>query len=142
MYSHEVSPTCDSVFNGTRCSKTRRLVDDNRKKACPRNHDYKVRLFMGAMRVPHELGFYGIRDARSQMIPTPPHEPDTAADWMMSDVDDHNSEHDSIMAAVGAEERDEVVPVAEVEKLNLDDSGRPQTPEDDNRSGTDLILFS
>jgi hypothetical protein len=36
-----------------------------------RNHDYKVRLFMGAMRVPHELGFYGLRETRAQNDTTP-----------------------------------------------------------------------
>ncbi|KAH0293747.1 hypothetical protein M436DRAFT_62561 [Aureobasidium namibiae CBS 147.97] len=146
MYSHEVSPTCDSIFNGTRCSKTRRLVDDNRKKACPRNHDYNVRLFMGAMRVPHELGFYGIRHIHTPINTTPPAEPDLTSDWMKSDVEDSTSEHDEpgdeTMADAEAEEHDEVMPAAEVEKLNIDPSDRPQTPDGDNRSATDLILFT
>lgn len=121
---------------------------------------------MGAMRVPHELGFYGLNDARARINITPPAEPDVVADWMLSDVEDDLDEHESIVAAagldehdevvatvgvdegdevvapVGLDERDEVVPAAEVEKLNLDDRGRPQTPEDDNRSGTDLIVFT
>jgi hypothetical protein len=80
MYSHGAIPTCDPVFNGTRCTKTRRLVGNNKKKACPRNHDFKIRLFMGAMRVAHGLVFYGPSDARSQFNTTPSTEPDMIAD--------------------------------------------------------------
>lgn len=144
MYSHQVVPTCDSVFNGTRCSRSRKMVGE--KNRCFRSHDYKVRLFMATMRVPHELGFYGLRHVHNQVNTTPPTEPDIEADWMKSDVEDRTSEHDEpmdeAMADAEVEEHDEVVPVAEVEKLNLNAGDRPQTPEVDNRSGTDLILFT
>jgi hypothetical protein len=128
MYSHQVAPTCDSVFNGTRCSRTRRIVGD--KNRCLRSHDYKVRLFMGAMRVPHELGFYGVRHAHTHINTTLPTKLESAADWMNSDVEAHDSEHDEAMADIEAEER------------AVDDGGRVQDLEDDNRSGSDLILFS
>jgi len=144
MYSHQVVPTCDSVLNGMRCSRSRKLVGEQHR--CFRSHDYKVRLFMGAMRVPHELGFYGLSDARRQAVITPPAEPDAEADWMKSDVEDHTSEldepMDEAMADAGVEEYDEVVPVPKVDRLNLDAGHRPQTPEGDNRSATDLILFT
>ena len=132
MYSHKVSPTCDSVFNGTRCPETRRLVGDNKKRACPRNHDYKVRIFMGAMRVSHELGFYGLRTARTQTdvaSVTSPETPDAVADWMISDVEDQPSEHDELETVLGMEE------------LTLDDSGCAQRLEEVTPSSADLILF-
>ena len=66
MYSHQVVSTCDSVLNGTRCSRSRKLV--GKQHRCFRSHDYKVRLFMGAMRVPHELGFYGLSDAVARSL--------------------------------------------------------------------------
>jgi len=144
MYSHQVVSTCDSVLNGTRCSRSRKLV--GKQHRCFRSHDYKVRLFMGAMRVPHELGFYGLSDARPQAVMTPPAEPDAEADWMKSDVEELTSEldepMDEAMADAEIEEHDEVVPDPKGNRLNLDAGHRPQTPEADNRSATDLILFT
>lgn len=146
MHPHKVAPTCDSVFNGTRCSETRRLVGDNKTWACPRNHDYKVRLFMGAMHVPHELGFYGISETRAQVhiapftqpdiTPlhepdiTPSTEPDVTADWMMSDVKDQFSGHEEVVAIAEAEERD------------LGDGDCAQTLDKDTLPDIDLIMFS
>jgi hypothetical protein len=141
MYSHGVRPTCDSVFNGTRCSKTRRLVGDNKKKACARNHDYNIRLFMGAMRVAHELGFYGLSEARSQINTIPSTEPDMVADWMASDVESSLSEHDEIATVADVEDVEECT-AAGVEKRGLDDGGCVQSPEDDSPPEIDLIMFS
>jgi hypothetical protein len=91
---------------------------------------------MGAMRVPHELGFYGLSEARAQanitpftesnispctepdITPftepniTPSIEPDVMADWMMSDAEDQPSVHEEVEA------------VAEVEGRDVDDGGR------------------
>jgi hypothetical protein len=152
MYAHSVVPTCDSVFDGTRCNKTRRLVGDNKRRACPRNHDYKVRLFMGAMRVPHELGFYGLRiqdnitPSRTQNNITPSPEPDVAAGWMAADVESPHIEHVESPATEHEEsppdKHDEVVSVADVEERELDGEFRAQTMEADTTSGTDLIMFS
>jgi hypothetical protein len=141
MYSHGARPTCDSVFNGTRCSKTRRLVGDNKKKACARNHDYNIRLFMGAMRVAYELGFQGLSDARGQINTTPAMEPDMVADWMASDVESSPSEHDEI-AIVADVEDDEKCTVAGVEERGLDDGGCAQVPGEDSPPEIDLIMFS
>jgi hypothetical protein len=145
MYSHEVVPTCDSVSNGTRCSKTRRLVSDT-KNRCMRNHDYKIRLFMGAMRVPHELGFYGLSDARAQSNITPSPEFEVAADWMAADVESPPIEQVESSPTEHVEgppnEHNGVVTVADVEERELDDIFRAQSLEKDTTSGTDLILFS
>ncbi|CAD0114546.1 unnamed protein product [Aureobasidium uvarum] len=105
-FSHKVAPTCDSVFDGTRCSRTRRLVNDNKKRACPRNHDYKVRLFMGAMRVSHELGFYGVdRDKIDPNVAFVKKIGDVVeSDWMASDVEEIHSEHEGNVPAAGVEE--------------------------------------
>ncbi|CAD0090127.1 unnamed protein product, partial [Aureobasidium vineae] len=88
-FSHKFAPTCDSVLDGTRCSKTRRLVNNNKKRACARNHDYKVRLFMGAVRVSHELGFYGVDNNHIDRSVTPVNELGNAvqSSWMASDVE-------------------------------------------------------
>ncbi|CAD0099866.1 unnamed protein product [Aureobasidium mustum] len=126
-FSHEVTPTCDSVYDGTRCSRTRRLVNDNKRRACPRNHDYKTRLFMGAMRVPHELGFYGVDYDHAGLSATPPSERDNTAgaswmapsttpptaigdavgaSWMTANVEENNSEHEEPFTVAEAEEND------------------------------------
>jgi hypothetical protein len=149
MFSHQVIPTCDSVLDGTRCSRSRRLVA-GKSKACPRNHDYKVRILMGAMRVPHELGFYGLSDARSdaraQINNAPFTEPDVAADWMAADVESPPIERVESPPTEHVEsppnEHNEVVTVANVEERELDDRCRAQSLEEDTTSGTDLILFS
>jgi hypothetical protein len=133
------------VFNGTRCTRTRKYVGDNNR--CLRNHDYKVRLFMGAMRVPHELGFYGLREACSQNgtpsygssddralnDTTPFDEPDAFADWMTSDVESAPTEHDEVATVAGDQERT----VAHV----LENDDRPQSLEVDHPE-IDLITFS
>lgn len=109
---------------------------------------------MGAMRVSHELGFYGLSETRAQanitpfteadITPctepditsftesdiTPSTEPDVTADWMMSDVEDQSSEHEEVEA------------VAEVEERDVGDGGRVQTPEADKLPDIDLIMFS
>jgi hypothetical protein len=153
MFSHQAIPTCDSVLNSTRCSRARKLVA-GKSRACPRNHDYKVRLFMGAMRVPHELGFYGLSEARAQAHIAPfteagitlftepditpftepdvtlSTEPDVMADRMMSDVEDQPSVYEEVEA------------IAEVEERDSGDGGRVQTPEADKLPDIDLIMFS
>jgi hypothetical protein len=116
-------------------------VGDNKKKACARNHDYNIRLFMGAMRVAYELGFYGLSDARGQINTTPAMEPDMVADWMASDVESSPSEHDEI-AIVADVEDDEKCTVAGVEERGLDDGGCAQVPGDDSPPEIDLIMFS
>ncbi|KAG9951376.1 hypothetical protein KCU85_g2735, partial [Aureobasidium melanogenum] len=131
-FSHEVSPTCDTVFDGTRCSRTRRLVNDDKKRACPRNHDYKVRLFMGAMRIPHELGFYGVDNAHTGLSITPPNEIHDAvkASWRAPNTEDKHSQ------------REEPLTIAEVGENDIPEESHEETAVDDSRSGSDLILFT
>ncbi|KAH0359717.1 hypothetical protein KCU65_g9814, partial [Aureobasidium melanogenum] len=131
-FSHEVTPTCDSVFDGTQCSRTRRLVNDDKRRACPRSHDYKVRLFMGAMRVPHELGFYGVDNVDTGLSMTPSNEIGDAvgADWMASDAEKKHSE------------REEPLAIAEVEENDNAEESHDETAVHDAGSGSDLILFT
>ncbi|KAH0039251.1 hypothetical protein KCU78_g1337, partial [Aureobasidium melanogenum] len=131
-FSHEVTPTCDSVFDGTRCSRTRRLVNDNKKRACPRNHDYKVRLFMGAMRVPHQLGFYGVDNDHTSFSTTPPNEIGDAAgaSWMVSDAEDNHSELKQPLTVAGVEGND------------MPEESHQETAVDGAGSSSDLILFT
>jgi hypothetical protein len=120
----------------------------NKRRACPRNHDYKVRLFMGAMRVPHELGFYGLRTqnnitpSRIQNNISPSPEPDAATDWMAADVNSPPIEHVEGPSTEHVEslptEHVEVVTVADDEERELDDGFRAQSLEADTSSGTDL----
>ncbi|KAG9665228.1 hypothetical protein KCU95_g1869, partial [Aureobasidium melanogenum] len=113
-------------------SRTRRLVNDDKKRACPRNHDYKVRLFMGAMRVPHELGFYGVHNDHPGLSTSPPNEISVAvgASWMTSDAEDEHSEGEEPLTVPEVEEND--VPEESYEQSAVDDAG----------SGSDLILFT
>jgi hypothetical protein len=104
---------------------------------------------MGAMRVPHELGFYGLSDARSdahaQINNAPSTEPDVVADWMAADVESPSIEHVECPSTEHMEsppnEHNEVVTVADVEERELDDGFRAQSLQEDTTSGTDLILF-
>ncbi|KAH0334002.1 hypothetical protein KCU81_g9616, partial [Aureobasidium melanogenum] len=131
-FSHEVTPTCDTVFDGTRCARTRRLVNDDKKRACPRNHDYKVRLFMGAMHIPHELGFYGVDNAHTGLSITPPNEIHDAvkASWRAPNTEDKHSQ------------REESLTIAEVGENDIPEESHEETAVDDSRSGSDLILFT
>ncbi|THX15076.1 hypothetical protein D6D13_02360 [Aureobasidium pullulans] len=55
-----------SCVHGNRCQRCKwKSRDKNNKQPCPSNHDIKARLFMGAMREPHRLGFYGVKTTTS-----------------------------------------------------------------------------
>jgi hypothetical protein len=117
-----------------------------------RNHDYKVRLFMGAMRVPHELDFYGLHETRAQNDTTPygPRndrteknttssiESDALADRMASSLNDDPSEQDEIATVAEGEEHT----VTEVEERALPNDDRAKCLEDNKLPEIDLIIFS
>ncbi|TIA38647.1 hypothetical protein D6C79_07815 [Aureobasidium pullulans] len=54
--SHDFKSTCQSVLESKQCDH-----EAEHGTKCPKNHDYKARLFMSAMRKSHELGFYGAK---------------------------------------------------------------------------------
>ncbi|THY73338.1 hypothetical protein D6C93_10456 [Aureobasidium pullulans] len=54
--SHDFKSTCQSVLESKQCDH-----EAEHGTKCPKNHDYKARLFMSAMRKPHELGFYSAK---------------------------------------------------------------------------------
>ncbi|THW35366.1 hypothetical protein D6D25_05201 [Aureobasidium pullulans] len=54
--SHDFKTTCQSVLESKQCNH-----EAEHGNKCPKNHDYKARLFMSAMRKPHELGFYSAK---------------------------------------------------------------------------------
>lgn len=107
-------------------------MNDNKKKACPRNHDYKVRLFMDAMRVPHELGFYGVDNDHSSLTITPLSEIDdvVGASWMASIIEAKHSEHEEPFTS------------AEVEENVIQEVSHEKSDEVEALPDSDLILFT
>lgn len=88
---------------------------------------------MGAMRVPHELGFYGVVDnVHTGLSTTPSNEIGDAvgASWIVPDAEDKHSE------------REKPLTVAEVEENEIPEGSHEETVIDDSRSGSDLILFT
>lgn len=87
---------------------------------------------MGAMRVPHQLGFYGVDNDHTSFSTTPPDEIGDAAgaSWMVTDAEDNHSE------------LKEPLTVAGVEGNDIPEESHQETAVDGAGSGSDLILFT
>ncbi|KAH0352691.1 hypothetical protein KCU83_g3371, partial [Aureobasidium melanogenum] len=87
---------------------------------------------MGAMRVPQELGFYGVANENTDLSITPPNEIGDAvgASWMASDAETNLTELKEPPTVAGVEEND--ISQGSHEDSAVDNAG----------SGSDLILFT
>ncbi|KAH0123778.1 hypothetical protein KCU67_g17805, partial [Aureobasidium melanogenum] len=87
---------------------------------------------MGAMRVPHQLGFYGVDNDQTSFSTTPLNEIGDAvgASWMVSDAEVNHSELKKPLTVAGVKEND------------ISEESHQDTAIDGAGSGSDLILFT
>lgn len=88
---------------------------------------------MGAMRVPHELGFYGVDNDHTSLttiIPSSEKDYVVGASWMASDVEEKHSEIEESFTG------------AEIEENDIHGDNHEKGAEVDALPDSDLILFT